>query len=747
MEPILDQWLFSRDGKNYEEVTLPHSAYVEPETITAPQMGTVYYRYSFFAENFWKDRIVSFEIGAAMQKAKIFFNGKYHFTHFGGYHKFFIPLTDDLLLGEINTLDIVLDNNPSRDMAPGKEVTHLDFCYHSGLYRDAALRVLAPMHISDPLEVSKVAGGGIFIKTENVGDDGTAELSLSCHVLHEFPATRRFEITSQVPRPDLAWIKLEISDGEGEVFVSESDKVEVRLNCDHTFTFPLIKIKDAKLWSPENPKLYTASVTLYHDGEITDLKMEKFGIRTINFTHEGFYLNGRKVFLNGTNRHMEYPFVGNAVTANLQWYDAMLIKEAGYNLVRLSHYNQDPSFLDACDHLGIMVLPAVPGWQAYHANSAFIENCFRDCRKLVRALRNRPSVIMWELSLNEAYPPSWINEEFHRITHEEYPGPMCFSAGDTWGFYEGWDVLFPCDHMRDRTKPQFLREYGDWAFGGNDSTSRAPRSASNHALLVQTWNFLWSYNRMASVPGMVGGADWCFFDYNRGYHDDLERSGSMDIYRLPKPKFYFYQSQRDDMPMVYAVLDDEMKKAVVFSNGDEVELKLNGKTIARQKPDSGDDTPYGAKGSPGWQTALPTNLDLTGGNPFNGGNVKNFKHPPFSIEDVAPLTEEDILEVVAYKEGKEVAKQLLRKPLKELAGLSVRERNKVHTPKGELVFVDIIAIDKNGTVIDNHDFNVELRVSGNAEIIGGKSVTEAGIAPYLVRLTGSDYKFSAHCAG
>ena len=432
-----DTWYFSRNNTDWSEVHLPHTIFTEPENISHPQTGTAFYRYFFTAPEDWKEKIVSFEIGAAMQKAEIRVNGVYHFTHFGGYQKFFIPLSDDLKYGELNELHITLNNAPSRDMPPGKGVMDLDFCYHSGLYRSAAIRLWDPVHITDPLAVSIPAGGGVFLRTEKLV--GTmATLTASCHVVHEIAASQRFGLCSDHEQPNQVQVRLEIWDPAGTcVYTGNTDPVEIRPNCDHTFRFEPIEIQDAALWTPDTPNLYHARFTVFHDGAEKDVLTERFGIRINEFKPDGFYLNGVKTFMNGTNRHMEYPFIGNAVPPNAQRRDALLIKQSGYNMVRLSHYNQDPAFLDACDELGLMVLPAIPGWQAYHGNSAFLENAYRDCRELIRSLRNRPCVMFWEVSLNEAYPPAWVNAEFHRIAHEEYPGPYCFSAGDTWGFYEG----------------------------------------------------------------------------------------------------------------------------------------------------------------------------------------------------------------------------------------------------------------------------------------------------------------------
>jgi len=490
-----NKWLFSRDNEPFTEVHLPHTAFTEPDVINHPQSGKVHYRIVFHVPEAWQKKIVYMHIGAAMQRSEIYVNGIYQFTHFGGYQEFFIPLADNLVYEQDNTVDILLDNTSSCDMPPGKNISSLDFCYHSGLYRDAHLIVWNPVHITMPLAVSVTAGGGVFIRTESVETNGTANVIASCDMIHEFPAARRFELPDVSRGENNVSLRLKIYAPDGSVVFEEmSENAEVRPNCTHKFTFHA-KIVNANLWSPENPVRYRSEWTLYYNGIESDVLNEHFGCRTISFTKDGFYLNGKKTFLNGTNRHMEYPFVGNAVPAGGQKRDAVLIKRAGFNFVRLCHYNQSPSFLEACDKLGIMVMPAIPGWQAYHANSSFLQNAFRDCRELVRSLRNRPSVILWEVSLNEAYPPAWFNEECHRIAHEEYPGDQCFTAGDTWGFFEGYDVLFPCDHLRSKDKPLLLREYGDWAFGGGSSTSRQSRGASVQKQIVQAWNFAWTFNR------------------------------------------------------------------------------------------------------------------------------------------------------------------------------------------------------------------------------------------------------------
>ena len=159
-----------------------------------------------------------------------------------------------------------------------------------------------------------------------------------------------------------------------------------------------------------------------------------------------------------------------------------------------------------------------------------------------------------------------------------------------------------------------IREYGDWAFGGNASTSRQTRGDGEKAMLQQTWNFLWTWNLLLKPSddprhAFIGGGTWVMFDYNRGYNEKtVHLRRAMDIASaLPKYVYYFYQSQsarsaewfRADVasgPMVF-IADHWARrpspaKVVVFSNCEEIELWLNGRVLKRQKPDAGPDTPY-----------------------------------------------------------------------------------------------------------------------------------------------------------
>ena len=158
MNQVIDatqNWRFRRGEEDWRVVSLPHTAALVPEVASNSPLGCVDYQYEFLAPLDWKGKPVYFEIGAAAQTARVSLNGEYQFTHFGGYQRFLIPLGDGLKPGELNRLELQLDNRPSGDMAPGKPESGLDFLYHSGLYREARLLVWEEVHLSDELAVER----------------------------------------------------------------------------------------------------------------------------------------------------------------------------------------------------------------------------------------------------------------------------------------------------------------------------------------------------------------------------------------------------------------------------------------------------------------------------------------------------------------------------------------------------------------------------------------------------------------
>lgn len=256
-------------------------------------------------------------------------------------------------------------------------------------------------------------------------------------------------------------------------------------------------------------------------------------------------------------------------------------------------------------------------------------------------------------------------------------------------------------------------------------------------MLQQAWNYLWCGNRLGKEPSVIGVADWAAWDYNRGYFPVTFHGGAGDMFRVPRYKYHFFRSQMAAEPMVYpaAVWNREQGssgKVVVFSNCDEVELLVNGVSIARRKPDNGPDTPYSPAALNVKETAATSLQDASGGNPFDGGNASYWPHPPFTFPDIA--YEPGELTAVGYCNGKPVVRQRVYTggPATKLR-LVLREDG-VPARENDLLFAEVHLLDAQNHPAYGSESEVSLTISGPAEIVGPvRKQTEAGIVSFLIR--------------
>ena len=501
-----------------------------------------------------------------------------------------------------------------------------------------------------------------------------------------------------------------------------------------------MQVENPKLWSPSAPNLYSLKTEIIQDGLLIDQEINRIGIKTMKFVGQDFYLNGEKTFLRGVNRHQEYPHVGYAISDNANYRDAKKIKDAGFDYVRLSHYPHAPSFMDACDELGLITIDAILGWQYFSEDSTFQKHVFQTARDLIRRDRNHASVLAWEVSLNESWMPEHFIDSLTAIAHQEYPGNQCFTAG--WQSY-GYDIYLQARQHRlnhydkNLKKPYNVSEYGDWEYyamnAGLDQnswsnllqeerSSRQLRSAGELALLQQATNIQEAHNDNLNTPAFADGY-WVMYDYNRGYADDLEASGIMDVFRLPKPSYYFYKSQRDvddtfGKPMLYIANNwqkDSPLDVRIFSNCDEVELFLNGHSLGRQKPD---------------KNRISNNL----------------KHPPFTFNIEA--FEKGKLEAKGYIEDKLVTSNSVKTPERpsKIKIVIDNEYENLKTEGSDVLFAHAYITDDSGTVVSNYSGDITFSVEGNAELIGENPVSsKAGIASILIKTSASinDVKLTA----
>lgn len=712
---------------NWEKINLPHTPFVEPLVVLHQWQGICYYRKILNVSKKEIDKQLWLEFEGAMHLADVWVNGQHLIQHSGGYTPFVVDVTGMLHADRGNEILVRLDNRNNPLIPPGKPLETLDFCYYGGLYRDVNLIVKHPVHITHPIMANEVAGGGIFVTYPYVSKQ-EAEIKVKTQVSNKVGTQRHLTIRHTL----YEWSKKK---GRGKkVALVESPLVlAAGTTQHHTQQFT---VNNPKLWYPDSPALYVLRTEVMDGRKVTDCEDTRIGIRRIEMTREkGFVINDKPLKLEGSNRHQEYPYVGNAISDQAQYRDMYQIRDNGFNTVRLGHYPQDPSVLEACDELGLLVIEPIPRWQFFNKAQGFVDHTYKDIRDLIRRDRNHPSVIMWETTLNESWPPKSWKDQAVRIAHEEFPGDQCYTSGDTYG-YDGFDVCYNdwkegYNRPNTTSKPGFIREYYDYEFGGHYSTTRVTRGDGDYALMQNAWNAQWSHNRYrAYYPWTIGGAVWSMYDYNRGCCDNICYSGLADLFRLPKFGLLYFRTQMKEGtftpagPMTYEVfinshwLEGSSDTLQVYGNVDEVKLQLNGRVIARQYPDD--------KPSTSEYVSRP-----------DGGNAENIDFPPFTFFNVN--WERGELKAIGYKDGKTVAEHVVRTPgAVEAMDITYFESG-VSASCRDLLIVYVNLKDLQGTgCFGENNREVKLEVLQGGELRGPATIkAEAGVASFLVATTDS----------
>lgn len=487
------------------------------------------------------------QLDGAAHIATVYVNGVEAATHRCGYTAFRVELTGLVKPGG-NLLCVRLDTSENPAIPPFGFV--VDYLTYGGLYREAWLDVRESGYISD-----------IFVVTPTLT---TADVKVATD-----------------GAPEGARLEASILDGAGNpVWTGEPGSAGV---------------PDAKPWDIASPNLYTCKVRLLSpNGAELDCLETAFGFRTAEFKADGFYLNGKKTFLRGLNRHQCYPYVGYAAPESLQREDARILKEElGCSAVRTSHYPQSQYFLDECDRRGLLVFTEIPGWQ-HIGDAAWKDQAVENVREMVLQYRNHPSIVLWGVRINESLDDDELYERTNAIAHELDP------SRQTSG-------------VRYLEKSRLLEDvyaYNDFSHNGRTPGVKPKKDVTpdmGKAILVSECNGhmfpvkpydTWArrqehalrHIRVQDGAGKehAGCFGWCMFDYpthkDFGSGDRICYHGVLDAFRNPKLAASAYASQGDEVPhlTVGSSMDigdypaGRLGKVYVFSNADEVKLYKNG---------------------------------------------------------------------------------------------------------------------------------------------------------------------------
>lgn len=587
----------SFDDKAWSAIGLPHSFsmpyFMHHEFYT----GYGWYRKNFEVPAEWNGKRISLEFEAAFQDAEIFVNGEKAGAHRGGYVGFPIDITMFVKPGA-NLVAVRLNNLWKADLAPRAG----DHTFCGGLYRDVRLVVTDPLH---------VAWHGTFVTTPTLaakkGTESTVQIQTE--VRNDSGSARKITLRTDIIGP------------KDEKVASVSSNAEVPANGTLTVDQTTGTIPNPRLWNPETPVLYQAVTTVLDGTTVLDRCVTTFGFRWTEWTADrGFFLNGRHVYLRGANVHQDHAGWGDAVTNAAHDRDVRMVKEAGFNFIRGSHYPKDPAFGAACDKHGVMWLSenifwgmggshADGGWSASaypvtpQDEAGFDQSVLDSLSSMIRIHRNHPSVITWSMCNEAFFTDSSMDKVISLLKRSvDLTRRLDPSRPVTIGGSQR-----PLDKDRIDKLGDIAAYNGDGAMQPAFQNPGVPSMVSEYGSVVVErpgkfdpgWGDLTSFKKAGDPPPWrAGEAVWCMYDHGSHGGAGLARMGIVDYFRVPKRAFFWYREQYagvaapawpvDGKPAKIELTSD--KPTITAADGtDDVQLSIrlldsSGKPVSNSQP-------------------------------------------------------------------------------------------------------------------------------------------------------------------
>lgn len=703
---LKDAYSVNYDDSSWRVLDLPHDFQIEQPWDKGAggargfkAMGTGWYRKTFKADPEWKGKRVLLDFEGIMLIGDVWVNGQ----KVGGTDYGYIGFETDIT----KLLRYDADNVVAVSASTGKKGGSRWYT-GGGLFRDVHLLVK---------DYVSIARHGVFISTPKITEQ-SADINVQVEVEGISGKQLDVEINARIYSP------------KGEL-VTETKGMAPKKNKLATVEVPLpvVAVSNPQLWSCETPNLYRAEITLVRDGKVIDNVTEKFGIRTLEYSPEfGFKLNGKKLFLKGIANHHDLGAVGAAAFGRAIERQFELLKKFGYNHVRTSHNPYSKSFMELADKHGILIVDElIDKWsdKSYWGGRVpFTQLWYKMIPEWIKRDRNHPSVIMWSIG----------NELQMR---EDLAG---FPTGD-WGVttYRIFDVLVKrYDSTRKTTVAMYPSRAG--AISRKDADFNKKILPPELSTVTEVASFNYRYPDYAQYleacpdlivyqseatsseltapffgmdrDKMVGLAYWGAIEYwgeSNGWPKKGWNYSFFNHALEPYPQAYLIKSAFSDEPLVHIGVVDSEKESIewndvivgrmplsshwnraegskqnlfTYTNADEVELLVNGKSLGIQKNKRDD---IQSRNMIYWQNI-----------PYGkGGNII----------------------AIARNNGKEVARHQLETTGKAKA-LKIELENADWKADGmDLQYVKVYAVDSKGRVVPATEGEVAFEVSGEAKLI------------------------------
>lgn len=555
------------------------------------EMGIGWYRYELTPKDEWKGKRIVLDFQGIMLVGDVYLNGQRIGGTDYGYLGFDIDLSKLLKWGQTNEIAVKADTqNPSNSR----------WFTGAGLYRDVNLIVtnkalFFPRH---PL----------FIRTQ-----GNREVKIKAEIINQQKVAKG-QTAAKMP------VGVRILDADGKVVAEQKNDIHFNAKWrDREYELPSISLENAKLWSPDSPYLYTAEVTLYDsEGNIADQIKEPFGVRTIEIIpQKGLMVNGKKVLLKGYANHHTLGALGAAAYPRAIEKRLKLMKEFGMNHIRTSHNPYSEDFLKLCDKYGILVVDELyDKWLTQYAGGRVEWESLwqKDVPEWVKRDRNHPSVVMWSLG-NELQQYSNLPFNDWGVTAYKLQKELLHRYDDTrlttvamHPRYRNLETdSIPADLAIETEVNSYNYRY--MYFPGDSKRYPEKTFYQSEASVAAMGPNFYEMDR----DKVIGLAYWGAIDYlgeSMGWPVKGWNQGVFDLSLQPKPDAYFVKSMFTDEPTVHIGVTEksggniqwnginvsagklsenwnreagEKVSLYTYTNGDEVELFLNGKSLGVKK--------------------------------------------------------------------------------------------------------------------------------------------------------------------
>ncbi|OQX98283.1 MAG: hypothetical protein B6I20_11280 [Bacteroidetes bacterium 4572_117] len=336
-EELTAEQSFWKENENVEIVSLPHT-WNKNDLLDSSTYKRAKFQYNkkLILDNKLIGKRVFLYFEAVNQIADIYINSKFIQQHKGGYNAFTVEITDNVLFGNgnDNIISVVVDNQHNKNIPP----LSADFNFYGGIYRDVWLIATNQAHFS----LSKFGSKGIYISTPKV-TESEASVQVKGIIKNQTDSQKELIVVNT------------ITDKNGKEIASFETKLNINAHEEANFTASE-NIEKPKLWSPNEPNLYTVYSELFENGKLIDKVANPLGFRFYSFdAQKGLFLNGKHIKLMGSNRHQDFTDFGSAVPDSIRILDLKNAKKAGFNFIRLAHYPQSSIVLNKADELGLII--------------------------------------------------------------------------------------------------------------------------------------------------------------------------------------------------------------------------------------------------------------------------------------------------------------------------------------------------------------------------------------------------------